>query len=140
MNIELKMIKYPDIKLKINESETNETRLNLKTRFKRTLMINRNNKNNRVLVLDCSIGEEDLPFYLHVTALGFFDIVGEFNQKEFQINATSQLFPYLRATVTQLTTMSNYPPIILPIPPNNSLFHEDNIETTTIDDTEDSDD
>jgi preprotein translocase subunit SecB len=62
-----------------------------------------------------AIDEGDIPFYVSVRLQGFFELDNEEQaQPLMQMNATSILYPYLRSTVTILTSLSNINPVILP--------------------------
>ncbi len=71
--------------------------------------------------LKITLGDKDLqniksPFYLLVEILGDFELIGSTeNREQFaKINATSILFPYVRALITNITANANIPPLILP--------------------------
>lgn len=72
-----------------------------------------------MLLLGVQIGDIDgdtsLPFYINVEIEGDFAL-SENDQADILMkqNAVAILFPYLRSTLTMLTTVANINPIILP--------------------------
>ena len=68
------------------------------------------------LRLTVSIGEKDeIPFIARVSIEGHFSMENVPNpQESMKINATAILFPYLRASLTQLTALANLPPLVIP--------------------------
>lgn len=61
---------------------------------------------------------EELPHFLQVAMTGAFEIVGEIPNDALEslknINMPSILFPYIRALVSNITTLSGMNPVILP--------------------------
>lgn len=76
-------------------------------------------ENRHLLLLGVQIGDIDgdtsLPFYINVEIEGDFAL-SENDQADILMkqNAVAILFPYLRSTLTMLTTVANINPIILP--------------------------
>ena len=70
--------------------------------------------------------EAPKPFDLLVTMTGIFetDAADDDTRKEAVVRATSLLYPYLRAAITNLTTTALAAPIVLPVM-NGHLFPED---------------
>ena len=58
--------------------------------------------------------EELTPFDTTVKIVGKFSVETEGSIDAMRIEASEVLFPYARATLTQLTTTANMPPYILP--------------------------
>lgn len=63
--------------------------------------------------------ENNYPFSANVIIEGLFKFEGELNNAEVinlcKINGTAALFPYLRASITDVTRIANEPPIVLPL-------------------------
>ena len=71
---------------------------------------------------------EPKPFDIHVTLVGTFEVedmaAGSEQEREFVIEGTRLLFPYLRAAVTNLTASAYIAPLNLPVI-NGPIFPED---------------
>lgn len=68
-----------------------------------------------------------LPFSIDVEIQGFFVLKG-FEDKEdkiMRINATAILFPYLRSTLSMLTSLMNVNPVVLPTINLVKMFEND---------------
>lgn len=68
-----------------------------------------------------------IPFFMDVQISGKFLFTRWEDEKLYPIakaNATSVLYPYLRALVTTVTANANVPPYILPIMNSNILFKD----------------
>ena len=69
------------------------------------------------LVLFPNMQTNNFPFTMNLSFVGEFKIENfnpEKDNKLFEINAVTILFPYLRALVTTITANANVPPLILP--------------------------
>jgi preprotein translocase subunit SecB len=74
-----------------------------------------------------STEQEPKPFDLAVSLVGIFDVQGVTNaqqERDFVIEATRQMYPYLRSHVTTLTATALIAPLTLPTI-NGPLFPED---------------
>jgi preprotein translocase subunit SecB len=70
---------------------------------------------------------EPKPFDLNVAIVGVFELAEEVDaqtERDFVIQATTTLYPYLRAMVTNLTAQAYISPLNLPLI-NGPLFPED---------------
>lgn len=78
--------------------------------------LNKIDDNNNTLTLSVKLGHNDnLPFSLSVSLEGRFQIEpSPTDEEDYVINAAAILFPYLRASVSQLTSTANVPPLVLP--------------------------
>jgi preprotein translocase subunit SecB len=68
-----------------------------------------------------------IPFFMDVQISGKFLFTRWEDEKLYPIaktNATSVLYPYIRALVTTVTANSNVPPYILPVMNSNILFKD----------------
>lgn len=90
------------------------------------------------VVLTCEIFDEDFnegsqPFYLKVCINGYFEVETESGEEindellksVSHVNTVAILFPYLRSTVTALTSTANISPLILPPVNINKLLNRD---------------
>lgn len=71
--------------------------------------------------------KEDKPFHLEVQMTGIFEFQSESEGEELNNILKHQginiLFPYLRALISNITSNSGLPPIILPLININQLIH-----------------
>ncbi|MFC5604795.1 protein-export chaperone SecB [Sporosarcina koreensis] len=62
--------------------------------------------------------QKNYPFYINIEIVGSFSLNGDFSSEEIvdlcRLNATAVLFPYLRAFVSNLTSLAGVPNLILP--------------------------
>lgn len=71
--------------------------------------------------------ENKIPFYMDVQVSGKFVFTNWESANYYPLarnNATSVLYPYIRALVTTVTANANVPPYILPVMNSNSLFKD----------------
>jgi len=93
--------------------------------------------NEHLLQLTVVVGtEDDMPFLARVGIEGVFVFEDIENQLEMmKTNATAILFPYLRASLTQLTVLANIPPLVIPtyniIEMFKSIENEKDVEKAT---------
>ncbi len=77
-----------------------------------------NDGNDIYVKLDSSIKGPDDSFAIEVSVVGIFSFEEECTTEEkkmlVEINAPAILFPYVRAHISALTSISGIPPIILP--------------------------
>lgn len=79
-------------------------------------------KNLAVVIVHCDIFkdsvDENKPYSLSVSILGKFKYEGNVEAEEFEklcrVNATAILFPYLRAYISNLTSLSGVGTLLLP--------------------------
>ncbi len=89
-------------------------------------------KNEAIVDLTCIVfpdyKEKNLPFHLSVKIIGNFTIKESFSSEEVanlcRINATALLFPYLRAFISNLTSLAGIPNLILPTINVRKLLYE----------------
>ena len=89
------------------------------------------NENTFLMSLSVSIddNENKIPFFMDIQISGKFEFTEWENAKLNMLaigNATSVLYPYLRALVTTISSNANVPPYILPIMNINHLFKKKN--------------
>ena len=130
MKYEFKGVTAEELSLKLNRVKLNpEDKLDIKPQFSRQVRkITGNDKLNFVAlsVKIESTEAEPKPFDIMVTMVGVFEVeVANSNEeRDFVIEATKLLYPYLRAAVTNLTSNAYIAPLNLPIIPG-PIFPED---------------
>lgn len=80
------------------------------------------------LTLETTIKDDNNSVYIKVKTLGFFEIEEGVENKKlfFTQNAPAILFPYARAYITALTSLSGISPIILPTINFSNMTHNEN--------------
>ncbi len=131
MKIDFKGVTAEELSFKMNRVRLNpEERLDIKPQFSRQVRkVNNNDKLNFVAlsVKIESTEEEPKPFDINVTLVGIFevtDVKSDAEERSFVIEATKNLYPYLRSAVTNLTAGAYIAPLNLPII-TGPLFPED---------------
>ena len=85
--------------------------------FKQTSSVNES-ESKYMHVLGVSIKDKEGKLNIEVEANGFFEFDKELDEdarsKFFNVNAPAILFPYVRAYITTLTSLSGISPVILP--------------------------
>jgi len=85
-------------------------------------------KDKFYIQLRSTVGDDknkNIPFYLDVVISGVFEIECEDDNTKKNVvknNGTSILFPYLRALISSVTSLSNFPQFILPVLNTAVLF------------------
>lgn len=132
----LKDLKYPKLHFELVGALKNEITINLQNCFKRFFNDAVNQSNLKVLNLTFTLNSDKIsgsPYHIIVSVDGIFEIIGNFNQQEFEITATEQLFPYLRNAVSTIMSNAGFPPIYLPPINDKSLFNNDNLSISAND-------
>ena len=133
MRLNFKGLNFPELSFRTNiEAVTKllpqqKTEMKIESNFKRAVIQSNANESEKILSLTCRMKSDvtsRVPLDLVVTALGYFDCA-DFNQKEFEIRATSIIFPYIRTAVSNLMSLSGFPAITLPVLQDGILFPED---------------
>jgi len=74
-----------------------------------------NNSMNLLVFVDIFKNEINAPFELSLAIRGIFEFSEKIEDKEiFEKNAMAILFPYIRNIITNITSMSGFPPLIIP--------------------------
>jgi len=119
-------LKFNDYKVKhiefiLNENFNNTSNPKVVTNIKTTIDYNNKNPNKFHTSIMITLGEKsnnpNVPFYLCVEIIGWFEVIDEEIDKIRQfaeINSVSILFPYIRALITTITANANIPPVVLP--------------------------
>ena len=132
MKINFRGVAAEELSFRLNRVRLEpNARLDIKPQFSRQVRkVNGNDKLNFIaLSLKVeSTEEEPKPFDIHVTLVGTFEVEGAASgsdeEREFIIEGTKLLYPYLRAAVTNLTASAYVAPLNLPVV-NGPLFPED---------------
>lgn len=133
MKINFRGIGVEELSFKINRVRLEpNTRIDIKPQFSRQVRKVKDNDKLMFVALTIKIENtesEPKPFDIHVTLVGNFEVdgvaAGSEQEREFVIEATRILFPYLRAAVTNLTAAAYVtPPLNLPVI-NGPIFPED---------------
>ena len=131
MKIDFKGITGEELSFKLNRIKINPNdKLDIKPQFSRQVRkVNGNDKLNFVSlsVKIESTEAEPKPFDILATLVGVFeveDLHGANDERKIVIEATKLIYPYLRATVTNLTASAFIAPLNLPII-TGPIFPED---------------
>lgn len=131
MKIDFKGITAEELSFKLNRVKLNpEDKLDIKPQFSRQVRkVNGNDKLNFIAlsVKIESTESEPKPFDINATLVGVFEVTDLRNEKEernFVIEGTKIIYPYLRAAVTNLTANAFIAPLNLPVI-SGPIFPED---------------
>ncbi|KUF32849.1 protein-export chaperone SecB [Lysinibacillus sp. F5] len=106
-----------EFRFNTNFNESPEARLDLNINYDVDFMVSIDNEKAGIVLLECGINSnekfQDVPFAIEVSLVGFFS-VEKGKVQEYFVNAVSVLFPYLRAHISTLTSISGIPPVTLP--------------------------
>lgn len=132
MKYDLKVISMEELSFKLNRVQLDANqRIDIKPQFSR--QVRKANDNKKLIFIALSVkiestAEEPKPFNLNVGLVGMYELATEDytaeEERAFVIEATSQLYPYLRSSVTNLTAQAYLTPLNLPII-NGPIFPED---------------
>lgn len=100
-------------------------KLSFKDSLKRT--IKKVDDNVAIVVLDFSLNAGDQsPVFLKIELCGRFECTDwetdDVSKVLIRDNATAVLFPYLRHSISEMTTMAGLPPLVLPVADVTQLF------------------
>ncbi|MDE5943834.1 MAG: protein-export chaperone SecB [Clostridia bacterium] len=131
MKIDFKGITAEELSFKLNRVKLNpEDKLDIKPQFSRQVRkVNGNDKLNFIAlsVKIESTEKEPKPFDINATLVGVFEVSDIHNEKEernFVVEGTKIIYPYLRSAVTNLTANAFIAPLNLPII-SGPIFPED---------------
>lgn len=130
MKFVFKGITAEELSFKLNRVKIDpDAKLELKPQFARQVRKVNNDPKINLVALSVKIETseaEPKPFNVNVTMVGVFDVEAETKEEErdFIIQATSLVYPYLRAAVTNITSMSGISPLNLPVL-SGPIFPED---------------
>ena len=132
MKINFRGVGAEDLSFKMNRVKLEpNSRLDIKPQFSRQVRKVKDNDKLNFIALSLKVESteaEPKPFDLHVTLVGTFEVedmvAGSDQEREFVIEGTKLLFPYLRAAVTNLTASAYIAPLNLPVI-SGPIFPED---------------
>ncbi len=135
----LKALTADELSFKVNPIKVApDTKFEIKPFFSRRIQSAKENPKINIVILECKIestAESPKPFNLIARFVGVFE-VNNMNTNEdrrmFAINATETMFPYLRASVSNLTSAALINPLNLPVVSGATLFPDDRQEQYTI--------
>ena len=122
MKYDFKGITCEQLSFKLNrvKLEPNQ-RLDIKPQFSR--QVRKANENNKLMFINLKVAvlsteAEPKPFDIEVSIVGIYELAETPNaqqERDFVIEATGMLYPYLRAMVTNLTAQAYIQPLNLPV-------------------------
>ena len=131
MKYDFKGISCEQLSFKLNRVrlEPNQ-RLDIKPQFSR--QVRKSNENPKMMFVNLKVAvltneNEPKPFDIEVSSVGIYDLAAVADarqERDFVIEATSMLYPYLRSMVTNLTAQAYIQPLNLPVL-NGPIFPED---------------
>ena len=131
MKIDFKGVTGEELSFKINRVRINsDGKLDIKPQFSRQVRkVNGNDKLNFIAlsVKIESTEDEPKPFDIHATVVGIFeveDIKSDAEERNFVIEGTKAVYPYLRQAVSNLTATAGIAPLFLPVI-TGPMFPED---------------
>ena len=122
---------FDNVSLKFEKTALNKDvakKLSFKDTVRRT--IKKVDDNVAIVILSFSLNSgEDSPVYLNVELCGRFECTNwetdDISKALIKDNAAAILFPYLRHSISELTTIAGLPPLVLPITNVSQLFKSD---------------
>ena len=131
MKIDFKGITAEELSFKLNRVKLNpEDKLDIKPQFSRQVRKVNGNEKLNFIALSVKIESteaEPKPFDINATLVGVFEVTDLRNEKEernFVIEGTKIIYPYLRSAVTNLTANAFIAPLNLPVI-SGPIFPED---------------
>ena len=131
MKFEFKGITAEELSFKLTRVKLNpEEKLDIKPQFSRQVRKVTGNEMLNFIALSVKIQSteaEPKPFDINVTLVGVFevtDVKNENEERNFVIEGTKLIYPYLRSAVTSLTANAYIAPLTLPVI-SGSIFPED---------------
>ena len=132
MKINFRGVGAEELSFKMNRVKLEpNSRLDIKPQFSRQVRKVKDNDKLNFIALSLKVESteaEPKHFDLHVTLVGTFEVedmvAGSDQEREFVIEGTKLLFPYLRAAVTNLTASAYIAPLNLPVI-SGPIFPED---------------
>ncbi|MCD8205264.1 MAG: protein-export chaperone SecB [Clostridia bacterium] len=130
MKFSLRAVNAEELSFKLNRVKVEQgAKLELHPQFGR--QVRKVNNDNKVTLICLSVKIESTesdpkPFDINVSMVGIFEAeyVSQEEERQFIIQGTSLIYPYLRAAVTNLTASAGMAPLNLPVI-NGPIFPED---------------
>lgn len=107
--------KVTEMSFRINSEAQNEKNFQINPKIRFDL---KKDPRSLVVAVNVTIDKSQptpVPFELNLNLVGSFQAEGEMNIEEMRIQASSMIFPYVRAAVTNITTNANLPAYYLPV-------------------------
>ncbi len=136
MKYALRGINAEELSFTINRMKVEQgAKFEPKIQFSRA--VRRVQENDKIWLLSLeakveSTEEKPNPFNLKVRLVGVFEAEGienDMDGHELVMNMTEIIYPYLRSTVSSLTSSAFIQPLTLPVIPAGTMFPEDRGET-----------
>lgn len=131
MKYDFKGITCEELSYKLNRVRIDpQQRLDIKPQFSRQVRKSNDNPKLNFVALSVKVESteaEPKPFNINVGIVGIFELEQQADaqqERDFVIEATSLLYPYLRSLVTNLTAQAYITPLNLPVI-NGPIFPED---------------
>ena len=130
MKMDFRGVTAEELSFKLNRVKIEpNAKLDIKPQFSRQVRKSNANPNVNFIALSVKIEsseQEPKPFDIAVTLVGVYqvEVANANEERDFVIEATKQLYPYLRAAVTNLTANAYISPLNLPVI-SGPLFPED---------------
>lgn len=130
MKFQFKGVTAEELSFKLNRVRLNpQDKLDIKPQFSRQVRKVSNNEKLNFVALSVKIESteaEPKPFNINVTVVGIFEVteMAPAEERNFVIEATKAIYPYLRSAVTNLTANAYIAPLNLPVI-DGPLFPED---------------
>lgn len=131
MKYDFKGITCEELSYKLNRVRIDpQQRLDIKPQFSRQVRKANDNPKLNFVALSVKVESteaEPKPFNINVGIVGIFELAEEADaqqERDFVIEATSLLYPYLRSLVTNLTAQAYITPLNLPVI-SGPIFPED---------------
>ena len=128
----LRSLAADELSFKVNPIQPQpDQKFEIKPLFSRRIQSPKENPRIQVVILECKIestNESPKPFNLTSRFVGVFEVNNmetDEDRRIFAVNATETIFPYLRASVTNLTADALISPLTLPVVSGATLFPED---------------
>lgn len=121
MKMDFKGITAEELSFKLNRVRLNpEDKLDIKPQFSRQVRKVNGNEKLNFIALSVKIESteaEPKPFDINVTLVGVFEVevANQTEERNFVIEGTKLIYPYLRAAVTNLTASAYISPLNLPV-------------------------
>lgn len=134
-------MKNDEVILKFSEYQVDNIKYSVNKNFDKNKIMRRspkifykiardkNSDNFNIIISAIFDSTNNLPFHLQIDIRGFFETLNDFTEDEklniIISNGTAILFPYLRSIITDITSKSNFSPIILPTMNFSKIIEED---------------
>ena len=112
MGLKLEAYKASDLHFE-NRLEGKDQQIQVRQKFNTRVNYYENNKCSCMYEFIATDINEEKPFRIHAEVNAIFTYDPGMTQAEIHVEATRQLYPYLKSTVTMLSTLAAAPPFII---------------------------